>query len=107
MLMKNKYFLYIDILGFSKMVEQDSPKVKEVFSIIDKLNVFHHECFETVFFSDTLLVFNKDYAVFEGDKNYLIMFLIEFAEDLFYRLADKNIFFIVHLPFCHVIYIVA
>ena len=93
MLMKSKYFLYIDILGFSKMVEQDSPKVKEVFSIIDKLNVFHHECFETVFFSDTLLVFNKDYAVFEEDKNYLIMFLIEFAEDLFYRLADKNIFF--------------
>lgn len=50
MLMKSKYFLYIDILGFSKMVEQDSPKVKEVFSIIDKLNVFHHESFETVFF---------------------------------------------------------
>lgn len=93
MLMKSKYFLYIDILGFSKMVEQDSPKVKEVFSIIDKLNVFHHECFETVFFSDTLLVFNKDYAVLESDKNYFIMFLIEFAEDLFYRLADRNIFF--------------
>ena len=91
--MKSKYFLYIDILGFSKMVEQDSPKVKEVFSIIDKLNVFHHECFETVFFSDTLLVFNKDYAVLESDKNYFIMFLIEFAEDLFYRLADRNIFF--------------
>lgn len=93
MLMKSKYFLYIDILGFSKMVEQDSPKVKEVFSIIDKLNVFHHESFETVFFSDTLLVFNKDYAVLESDKNYFIMFLIEFVEDLYYRLADRNIFF--------------
>lgn len=93
MLMKNKYFLYIDILGFSKMVEQDSPKVKEVFSIIDKLNVFHHKSFETVFFSDTLLVFNKDYAVLESDKNYFIMFLIEFVEDLYYRLADRNIFF--------------
>lgn len=93
MLMKSKYFLYIDILGFSKMVEQDSPKVKEVFSIIDKLNVFYHESFETVFFSDTLLVFNKDYAVLESDKNYFIMFLIEFVEDLYYRLADRNIFF--------------
>lgn len=93
MLMKSKYFLYIDILGFSKMVEQDSPKVKEVFSIIDKLNVFLHESFETVFFSDTLLVFNKDYAVLESDKNYFIMFLIEFVEDVYYRLADRNIFF--------------
>lgn len=45
------------------------------------------------FFSDTLLVFNKDYAVLESDKNYFIMFLIEFVEDLYYRLADRNIFF--------------
>lgn len=52
-------FLYIDILGFSEMVQKQPCKIEKIFQIIDRLSVYKHYAFETIVFSDTILVFNK------------------------------------------------
>lgn len=90
---KERFLLYIDFLGFSEMVKLKTSKVRELFNIINQLNVHYHDAFQTIVFSDTILVYNKDYALRDSDKEYYIMFLIEFVEDLFYKVAGKELFF--------------
>jgi hypothetical protein len=88
--MKEKDFLYIDILGFSQMVREHSAKIPQVFKIIDELSVFEHFAFHAIVFSDTILVYNKD----ENKPNhYYVTYLIEFAQQLFYRLLSIGVFF--------------
>jgi len=86
----NRIFLYIDILGFENLVINHSQKVEIIFSIIDRLNVHKHFALQTIVFSDTILIFNKndDYA-----GHYYVTYLIEYAQQLFYNLSLSNIYF--------------
>ena len=90
--MKKHFILYLDILGFSDLI--DTPdRASEVLRIIDSLNVHRHDAFEVIFFSDTLLVFNKFEIKSEADSRYAVMFLCEFAQDLLFRCLGKGYFF--------------
>jgi hypothetical protein len=91
--MTNRYLLYIDILGFRDLVRTGPAEVHRLYKIIDTLNVHGHDSFKTIVFSDTILVYNLFEAQSEGDHEYAVMFSCEFAQDLLYRLARRNIFF--------------
>jgi len=86
----NKTLLYIDILGFGQLVKDNSPKINEIFKIMDGLNVHRHFALQTIVFSDTMLVFNKNK---EYPNHYYVTFLIEYAQQLFYRLSLINVYF--------------
>jgi len=88
-----KFLLYIDILGFSQLVKNHPEKVRRLYYAIDNLNCFKHENFRTIVFSDTIVVYNSTDGVWEDDKKYLIMFLIEFAQNLLYETLGMNIWF--------------
>ena len=66
-----KTFLYIDILGFKNLVTSNTDKVESIFKIIDSLHVHKDIAFQTIVFSDTILVFNKDnsYKTFSEYKS--------------------------------------
>ena len=91
--MTAKYLLYIDMLGFSELTRNRPDEVRRLYSIIENLNCHKHDAFRVIVFSDTLLVYNLADPFFEYDHRYCVMFLIEFAQDLLYRLAGKNQFF--------------
>lgn len=87
-----KYFLYIDILGFSSLVLQD--RVKDLYDRLDSLNAHTHRSFSTLVFSDTIVIYNKDDLDWdENDKMAIVSRLCEFAADLFYRLISQDIHF--------------
>ena len=86
----NRDFLYIDILGFSQMVREQSAKIPKVFEIIDNLSVHEHYAFHSIVFSDTIIVYNKD----ENKPNhYYVTYFIEFAQQLFYRLLSIGVYY--------------
>jgi hypothetical protein len=87
-----KYLLYIDILGFSNLVRERGA-VGRLYKTIDSLNVHRHHAFRTIAFSDTLLVYNITNPETKDDCHYFIMYLCEFAQDLFYRLVGRDIHF--------------
>ncbi|MCL2116878.1 MAG: hypothetical protein FWH27_00475 [Planctomycetaceae bacterium] len=87
----SKYLLYIDILGFSNLVKEDSPKIERLFTIIDNLNMHKHFDFQTIVFSDTILCFNS--GVPTTHDEYLVMYACEFVQNLLYRSADLGIQF--------------
>lgn len=89
-------FLYIDILGFENLVKTKSIKVDEIFKIFDTLKVHKHFALETVVFSDTILVFNNDESL---SIDYYCTFLVEYAQELFYRLSWLNVYFKAILTF--------
>ena len=91
--MTERFLLYIDILGFAEMTSRDPRKVARIYAILDSLNAHKHDAFKTIVFSDTVLVYNDSPAVKEEDKNYLVWYLIEFAEDLHHRLTGQDVFF--------------
>lgn len=80
--MSERLFLYIDILGFSELVTNDAA-MDEIFTRIDKLNVHTDGSFKTLVFSDTILVYGD--GVWLSHKREAVMWLSEFAQDLFYR----------------------
>lgn len=86
----DKTFLYIDILGFGKLVRNHSSKVNRIFEIIDGSNVHEHFALQTVVFSDTILIFNKNN---DYENHYYVTYLIEYTQQLFYRLSLINIYF--------------
>jgi hypothetical protein len=86
----NRSFLYIDILGFENLVRTNPAKVDQVFEIFDTLKVHKHFALQTVVFSDTILVFNKDATL---STDYYCTYLVEYAQALFYRLSDINVYF--------------
>jgi hypothetical protein len=92
----SKYLLYIDMLGFSNLVRERGA-VKRLYGTIDKLNVHKHHAFRTIAFSDTLLVYNIVNPRNAHDRHYLVMFLCEFAQDLFYRLIGPDLHFRAYL----------
>lgn len=88
--MEKKYFLYIDILGFGDLVKENSDEIESLYAIINSLNVHRHETFNTIVFSDTILVYNKCEISSKEDHEYIVMYACEFVQDLMYHLADKN-----------------
>jgi hypothetical protein len=87
-----KYFLYIDILGFSSLVMQD--RIRDLYDRLDSLNAHAHPSFSTIVFSDTIVIYNRDDLDWdEKDKIALVSRLCEFAADLFYRLISQDIHF--------------
>src|SRR4051812_49096729 len=91
-----KYLLYIDMLGFSSLVRKRGA-VKRLYRTIDKLNVHRHDAFKTIAFSDTLLVYNNVSPRSAHDRRHLIMYLCEFAQDLYYRLIGPELQFSAYL----------
>ncbi|KLV47698.1 hypothetical protein SH16_01431 [Aeromonas caviae] len=75
------------------MTKHEPRKVARVYSILDKLNVHKHNAFKTIVFSDTILVYNPEIAKTDQDRDYLVWYLIEFAEDLHHRLTGQDIYF--------------
>jgi hypothetical protein len=88
-----RFLLYIDILGFSDMTKNDPRKVARAYSILNKLNAHKDESFKTIVFSDTVLVYNAREARSDEDRNFLVWYLTEFAEDLYHRLVGQDIWF--------------
>lgn len=88
-----KYLLYIDILGFSNLAKTDYNKVDELFAAIDSLNAHQHPGFQTVAFSDTILIFNKTQPITQHDHEYIVMYSCEFAQDLTFRCRKLDIQF--------------
>ncbi len=88
-----KFLLYIDILGFSNLVKTNQIQVRRIYKIIEDLNAHQHDAFKVIIFSDTILVYNINYALSDYEKSYYVMFLIEFVQDLFYHLAGKDIYY--------------
>jgi len=81
--MGQRVFLYIDILGFADIAKDDAA-VLAIFERIDQLNVHKDGSFRVIAFSDTILVYGDGYWLEHPEK--AVMWLIEFAEDLFFRL---------------------
>jgi hypothetical protein len=100
----DKLLLYIDILGFSALVDQSSERIDDLYEIIASLNVHEHGAFRSVIFSDTILVYNIDGGDTPRDLSYLLMYECEFAKDLLHRLTNRGIVFravITRGPFRH------
>ena len=90
--MQKKFLLYIDLLGFSDIV--DSPeRVRSLYKIVDSLNAHKHHYFTTIVFSDTILVYNTEQPKDDEDRNYIVWYAIEFAEDLHHRLTGTGTYF--------------
>lgn len=88
-----RFLLYIDILGFKDMTLNDPRKVARVYSILDKLNVHDHPNFKTIVFSDTILTYNPEHVETQKDREYIVWYMTEFAEDLYSRLIGQDIYF--------------
>lgn len=93
MIQDARFLLYIDILGFADMTRRQPRKVARIYSILDSLNVHRHSTFKTIVFSDTVLVYNPTLAATDEERDYIVWYLIEFAEDLHHRLTGQDIFF--------------
>jgi hypothetical protein len=75
------------------MTLREPRKVARVYAILDTLNVHRHPNFKTIVFSDTTLVYNPDEFYSDEDREYLVWYLTEFAEDLHRRLTGQGIWF--------------
>lgn len=90
--MSERLFLYIDILGFSDLVGK-ADVVEALYNKIDRLNVFGHKgYYECIVFSDTVLVYST-VDVGQEELSSSIMWMCEFAQDLFYRLVGLDLHF--------------
>ena len=88
--MASRLFLYIDILGFKQLVKSGGD-ISQLYKTIDELNVHRDRDFTCIVFSDTVLVYASEMWLGAPDQG--IMWLIEFAQDLFFRLISKDIHF--------------
>jgi hypothetical protein len=67
--------------------------VDELYAIINSLNVHKHHAFKTIAFSDTLIVYNIYETDTPDNRRYHVMYMCEFAQDLFYRLVPRDLHF--------------
>ena len=56
--MTDRYLLYIDVLGFSALIDEGLGKINDLYEVIASLNVHRHDAFKVIVFSDTILVYN-------------------------------------------------
>ncbi|EJT3522312.1 hypothetical protein ACXLPV_004798 [Vibrio parahaemolyticus] len=102
--MNNKFFLYLDILGFTELVKNESARIHDLYEVIASLNAHSHDAFKVVVFSDTVVVYNVNGGDTHADAKYLVMFMCEFVKDLMHRLMGRGIYFravITHGDFTH------
>lgn len=88
--MTQRLFLYIDILGFKNLVQSPSI-IEKLYRRIDQLHVQTDKDFTCIVFSDTILVYSHDGWL--AHPNEAVMWLIEFAQDLFFQVISLNIHF--------------
>jgi hypothetical protein len=90
----DRYFLYLDILGFTDLVKKRSDRViHDLYEVIASVNANKHDAFKVVVFSDTVVVYNVNGGDTPRDSSYLIMFMCEFIKDLMHRLTGRGIYF--------------
>lgn len=90
--MTDRFLLYIDLLGFSEIVQSKSDLLPELFHILDKSNAHKHGDFRVIQFSDTLLVYNEPELKSNQDHSYVAMYLCEFAQQIQYMLLGRDVF---------------
>tara|TARA_B100001057_G_scaffold197286_1_gene197968 strand:+ start:404 stop:1186 length:783 start_codon:yes stop_codon:yes gene_type:complete len=88
--MPERYFLYIDILGFRELMKTPD-RVEELYRRIARLNVHTDDDFTAILFSDTLLVYAHE--IWNGAPSQALMWLIEFSQNLHYELFSQDIYF--------------
>lgn len=94
--MNETLFLYIDILGFKKLVAEPD-KVEELYRIIDNFDGVREwrQDFQAIVFSDTILIFYKGEGLFQD--SFLVPSKLNamhsFVRDLFYRLVGQDLHF--------------
>jgi hypothetical protein len=90
----DRFFLYIDILGFADLVMNSPDRVADLYEIVSSLNAHRHGSFGTIVFSDTILIYPKfKSGIGKQADSYFIMYLCEFAQDLMYRMRNRDIYF--------------
>ncbi len=90
----SKFLLYIDILGFKDLVNNNNDKINELFNCIDNLYINKHSFLKIIVFSDTILVFNPKEPGTKDYSNVTVMDLCEFAQHLLlYMCVDLKIHF--------------
>ena len=88
-----RYLLYIDVLGFADLIKESPEKIAPLYHEISMMNCHHHCDFETIVFSDTVLISNIGMPRNGFDHTVLVMFLCEFARNLMLRLRWSDIHF--------------
>jgi hypothetical protein len=91
--MRDKYLLYIDILGFRGLARNHPDRVHDLYRVVASLNVHRHSAFAAIVFSDTILIYNTAELVTNHDHAYTVMYLCEFAQDLLHRLIGRDVAF--------------
>jgi hypothetical protein len=91
--MPEKYLLYVDFLGFGALIDEQSTLIQKLYNVLDDLNVHRHEAFNTIVFSDTVLIYNRVDPVSAHDHQYINMYSCEFVQDLVYRTAGSGLAF--------------
>jgi hypothetical protein len=94
--MTERYFLYIDILGFRNLMKENG-KIEELYRRIDRLNVHTDKDFTAILFSDTLLVYAHEF--WNAAPSQALMWLIEFSQNLHYELMSQDIYFRSYITF--------
>ncbi len=89
--MEEHYLLYIDVLGFEEMVENEPHRIDDLFEIIASLNLHEHGTFSTIVFSDTVLIHNVTLPTNDHNRQYIVMYQCEFFRDLLHRVAGRSI----------------
>ena len=90
--MNKTLFLYIDILGFSELIN-NKKKVNDLYTIIDNARIHRDSNFRAIVFSDTIIAYNKYANLSTESKEVEVMYLIELTQQLFSMLIGTNIFF--------------
>jgi len=91
-MLPEKHILYLDILGFCELAKTPA-RALDLYQIINGLLVHQHHAFRCFVFSDTLLVYNIFDPKTAHDRQYCVMYLAEFAQDLLYRVIGREYYF--------------
>jgi hypothetical protein len=91
--MTDRFLLYIDLLGFTEIVRAKNQILPDLFQALDKSSAHGHGVFRVIQFSDTLLIYNAVEPTTSHDKNYVVMYLCEFAQEIQYKLLGRDTFF--------------
>lgn len=89
----DRYFAYVDILGFTELIKKNPKKIDELYNIIDNLNVFDDKSFKAVVFSDTILIHNTKPAEYDALNPAILMYMLEFITDLLMSTIELEIHF--------------
>ena len=90
--MADRFLLYIDILGFSALVESEPQILPDLFHMLDESNIHKHPDVRVIQFSDTLLAYFEPDANSDYEKNTCVMYLCEFAQEIQYKLLGRDVF---------------